>query len=188
MDSRGLDFLENATARLSFLGSYAQAWSGWVWWFTGLSQADKIDISLNTVEEMYPINFNLGTQFAYPTDIRETSSAKRDKATNIVKALQDKGLAAASWIDTAIDVTKTAWGVGRRLVSALGGFGALMSPMPPDIFEIERRIHGVPQIVPFPRPQLKAAVPPPEEKEPFEDLSKSCLLRELRAEKDKRKM
>jgi len=129
-----------------FNSTAGTAWSGWVWWVTGMTEADRIDLVLNGVEEVVLATYSTGTQYAYPASIRAQSSASRDMAVNEAKDANQSGLTGTSIIDTVIDVAKQAWGIGKKLWGAYQTFGSLaMAPPSPEMVEAAKHLKEAPR-------------------------------------------
>lgn len=124
LDARCFDFLLGTSERTSISGAYAMSWTSWVWWITGLGAADSVDLVCNYCEECIIKNITTAA-YAWPSTIRNTSTASRDSANSAIKKLAESGYTGVSFLDGTIDFAKKAWGVGSKLASVIG----MLSPM-----------------------------------------------------------
>lgn len=136
-DSRAFDFALGSLERNGTSADAKISWSGWIFWAVGMTQADRFDVVTSFVEENMPATNN-STNLAYPSAFRKSDSWARDDMVNQVKNLADSGAAGYSFIDTVVDVAKSAWGVGKKLYNIWGSLagGGLFNPAPA-LFRIE---------------------------------------------------
>jgi hypothetical protein len=90
-----------------------------------MTEADRVDVILNGIEEVVLATFASSTLYAYPSTTRTQSSISRDQAVNEAKDANQVGLTGTSIIDSVIDFAKTAWGIGKKLWSAYQSIGTV---------------------------------------------------------------
>lgn len=192
LDSRCFDFTSGNGERGSIANYSEMAWSGWCWWVNGMGAGDKLDIVFSACEEVV-MKTSTTTQYAWPSSDKPSDSRARDQANNTVKEITSSGLNGFSMIDQVVDFAKEAWGIGKKVGSLIGalagtfGFAPPLTPMASILSDRTALLTSTDyrdsELKSFVNPRgtiTSRTHPPDEQKDEFEDLSKSVLIKELR--------
>jgi len=97
-DARSFDFIGSNSARLGIDATYAQAWGGWIWWITGLSSSDTVDVTSIMTEEVMPMTSG-STAYTNASSIRTTNAALRDGESNMLERMVSAGMSAYAMVE-----------------------------------------------------------------------------------------
>jgi len=115
-DSRGLSFLNAGLERSSLTDTNvsAQAWGGWVFWVTGMSSIDSINVTVTTTFEVMPVPAS-SSVFLLPNSSRYANGAARDVSVSTLQGAADAGLTGFQLIDKVIDFVGRIIGAGKKV-------------------------------------------------------------------------